>query len=853
MARQGVDCNQHDRLRDHALAGDRSPLEHVTRVILSVLLVCWGYYASGVIGIALRFEPGGISGIWLPHGVLVAALLLTPVRRWWLYGVALLPTHLHLVSTFQGPVPLAVMLVQFVGNMAQAVLGAALVRGVLGQPPRINDLWRMSVFIAGAAFLPGCVVSAGVAWLFTITDWVSDFWIAWERRVFAQMCGAVIVAPLIIELATGGIAAIRRAPPRRIAAFVVLTAGLIAVMLPFFWLEDTRPHHVWLLFAPLPLLLWSAVRFAPGGLGLHLLAVAFVALLMTKFGRGPFATGSSAEAVVALQGFLLAISIPLMLLAALVKQHAQAAAALQESQEQYRSVVEDQTELICRLLPDGTYTFVNGAYCRYFGRTPEELLGRTFWQFLPEADRVATRKFLDSLSPDRPVATHEHQVLGPNGDIRWHQWTNRGTYDADGRLIGYQAVGRDVTDRKHAEEEHGLLEAHRRVEEALREADHRKDEFLAMLGHELRNPLAPIGMAAEILRTRAASDETIVWVHDVIARQVGHLTRLVDDLLDVSRITRGKINLNWAPLDLRRVITQAVETSRPLLVDRKHKLAIDLPDDALPVRGDDVRLAQVVSNLLNNAAKYTEAGGRIAVSAQRDGARAIVRVVDDGIGIPANMLEHVFEMFTQVQTPGDRSQGGLGIGLTLVRRLIEMHDGMIEAHSEGPGRGSEFIIWLPLALDQCDEHNALAREPDARAESPAPAERALQRAAEHKRILIVDDNVDAAESLSRMLRLEEHEVLVAHDGPSALTAAERMKPDIVLLDIGLPKMDGLEVARRLRHRANGAPPPLLVATTGFGQAEDRRRIAAAGFDHHLVKPLDPHVLQSLVRTGKPHE
>jgi len=821
-------------------------------VTLSVLLVCAGYYISGIIGIALRFEPGGISGVWLPHGVLVAAFLLTPVRQWWLYAAALLPTHLHLVSTFQGPVPLVIMLIQFTGNMAQAALGAALVRGVVGQPPRLNDLRRMSVFIIGGAFLAGCLVSAVVAWLFTLTDWVDDFWMAWERRVFAQMCGAVIIAPLIIDLATGGIASIRRASPRRIAEFLVLTVGLIAVMLAFFWLEDTRPHHVWLLFAPLPLLLWSAVRFSPSGLGLHLLAVASVAMMMTKAGRGPFAAASVAEAVVALQGFLLAISIPLMLLAALVQQNAQASVALRDSQEQYRSVVEDQTELICRLLPNGTYTFVNGAYCRYFGRTPEELLGNTFWQFLPEADRAPTRKFLDSITPDRPVATVEHKVLGPKGDIRWQQWTDRGMFDGDGRLVGYQAVGRDVTDRKHAEEEHRLLEAHRRVEEALREADHRKDEFLAMLGHELRNPLAPIGMAAEILRTRAASDETVVWVHDVIARQVGHLTRLVDDLLDVSRITRGKINLNLAPLDLRRVITQAIETSRPLLVDHRHELSIDLPDDPLLVRGDGVRLAQVVANLLNNAAKYTEAGGRITVIAQRDGAQAIIRVVDNGIGIPANMLDRVFEMFTQVASPGDRSQGGLGIGLTLVKRLIEMHDGQIEARSGGPGRGSEFIIRLPLAIDQLDEHAAPAREPAAQGESLMPPEHALDHALEHRRILIVDDNVDAAESLSRLLRLQEHEVLVAHDGPSALTAAERMKPDIVLLDIGLPKMDGLEVARRLRHRSNGAPP-LLVATTGFGQAEDRRRIAAAGFDHHLVKPLDPHVLQTLVRTARPHE
>ena len=903
--------------------------------------------------------------------------------------------------------------------------------------------------------------------------------------------------------------------------------------------------------------------------------------------------------------------------------------ALQESETWYRSVVEDQTELICRFLPDGTYTFVNGAYCRYFQRTPEELLGRTFWQFIPQESHEAVRTHLNTVTPENPVVSMEHEVVAPNGEVRWQLWTDRGFFDEQGRITKFQSVGHDITkrrraeqvlrqneerlalainaaqlgmwdwdlkadtttwsdhmrriygregvskdasldsfiemihpddrervrrtivesidrpmvydieyrvvrpdgterwvlatgqtffdangrparrvglnrditerkqaegvvretenqvrlfvehtpgavamfdrnmkylmysrrwlvdyklgdqnlvgrshyevfpeiperwkeihrrcmngavesceedefirrdgsidwirwqvhpwhnaqgdiggvimftevitERKRAEDEHRQFESQRQIErvlraseerfrsladnapvliwisglrnealyfnkpwldftgraleqelgfgwaesihpedrhrcietcdaafarrepiamqfrlrrrdgeyrwvldngiphfgadgvfkgyigscvditerqqaeDALEQASRRKDEFLAMLGHELRNPLAPIGMAIEIMRMQASADDSIIWARDVITRQVAQLTRLVDDLLDVSRITRGNIRLNISLLDLGNVISQAIETARPLIVARNHELSIDVANRPLPILGDGVRLAQMISNLLNNAAKYTGDGGRISltVQVQEVGAEVVLKVADNGMGIPVDMLERVFDMFTQVNAPSNHSQGGLGIGLALVKRLVEMHGGAIEARSEGVGHGSEFVVRLPLAVDTPIEQPAQPTL-DGHASVIEPAEQDSLPATEHKRILIVDDNVDAAESLSRMLRLYEHEVVVAHDGLEALAAARQMKPDIVLLDIGLPKMDGLEVAKRIRQRSDGSCP-LLVATTGFGQAEDRRRTAAAGFDHHLTKPVDPQVLQSLVRTGK---
>jgi len=800
--------------------------------------VCGGYYAGGAIGMGMRLVPGGPTEIWLPQGILLAALLTAPVRRWWLYAVALLPTHVHLTVALSPHVPAVMMLVQFVGQFVQSAVAAALLRPILGNPPRLDSLRRMGAFIFGATFLVPLVVQAVVVGIYVAGGFVHDFWAPWQQRVLARMAGAVIVAAPMLSVAADGLAGIR-GRPRRVAELVLLTACLTVALPVLFAWPPGHPPHQWLVIVPLPFLLWSAVRFGPGALGLHLLIVVLMALLCTRAGRGPFAIGSVAEIIVALQGFFLFISIPLMLLAALVWQHAQAAASLRRSQEQYRSVVEDQVDLICRFLADGTYTFVNAACCRYVQRSAEELIGQKLWQFLRADQRPIAEAFLAAITPHSPVASIEQQMPGAGGEARWMEWTARGFFDDRGRVVEFQAVGHDITDRKRAEEEHRRLVAQARVAEALRQVDRRKDEFLAMLSHELRNPLAPIAMALEIMRLREPSDDSIVWARDVIARQTAQLTRLVDDLLDVSRITLGKITLNRSALDLRPIVAQAVEAVQPVFIARHHQLAIDMSAERLPVWGDGARLTQIISNLLNNAARFTADGGHIVLAARREGARVVLSVKDDGIGIAPDMRERVFEMFTQVEWPDQRKHEGLGIGLALVKRLVAMHDGDIEARSAGAGCGSELIVRLPIADDDramaADEVGASARDAES---GPRP-----------ERILVVDDNVDAAESLSRLLRLQAHEVRVAHDGLAALAVADDMNPDVVLLDIGLPKLDGLEVAKSLRARCDG-PRPLLVAMTGFGQAEDRARTAAAGFDHHLTKPVDPKLLQTLLQTAR---
>jgi signal transduction histidine kinase len=381
------------------------------------------------------------------------------------------------------------------------------------------------------------------------------------------------------------------------------------------------------------------------------------------------------------------------------------------------------------------------------------------------------------------------------------------------------------------------MAARARLEEALRETDRRKDEFLAILAHELRNPLAPITNALQLMRFRRFDDQELIWCRDVIGRQIEYLTRLVEDLLDVSRITQGKIKLQREPVELSSVVTRAIETMRPLIEARRHVLTVELPNQSVRIDGDATRLAQVVGNLLNNAIKYTEDMGRISVVAgleqDPDGtAQAFVRVRDSGVGIPDGMLPRVFDLFTQVERTLDRAQGGLGIGLALVQRLVEMHGGTVEAFSEGEGKGSEFAVRLPV----------LAASPREPTEQERPETR---RGTQFRRVLVADDNVDSAMTLATLLRINGNEVETAHDGEEAWQVAERIRPDLVLLDLGMPKLDGCCVAKRIRQEPWGRSL-LMIALTGWGQEEMRLRTEEAGFDAHLVKPVDFAVLTRIL-------
>jgi CheY-like chemotaxis protein/two-component sensor histidine kinase len=372
----------------------------------------------------------------------------------------------------------------------------------------------------------------------------------------------------------------------------------------------------------------------------------------------------------------------------------------------------------------------------------------------------------------------------------------------------------------------------RNAQEALRQADRRKDEFLATLAHELRNPLAPIRSAIQFLQLQLPADGRIAQAGAIIDRQTQGMVRLVDDLLDLSRITRGRITLQRSRLELKEVLTSAIDTSRTLIEENAHELVVSTPAEEISVDGDPTRLAQIFSNLLNNAAKYTQNSGRIEVTVTRRAHEAVISVRDNGIGIPVDMLGAVFEMFTQVPSSVDRSNGGLGIGLTLAKQLTEMHGGRIEARSGGIGRGSEFVVTLPI-VDSAQ--GSLFTEPT------------LTTSGAQRRVLVADDNIDAAKMLSFLLDLSGFDVRTAADGPDALKVFEEFRPEIVVLDIGMPGMSGYEVATAIRSLPGGKDV-LLVAVSGWGQESDRLAAFAAGFDHHLTKPVDFNSLQATFNT-----
>ena len=507
-----------------------------------------------------------------------------------------------------------------------------------------------------------------------------------------------------------------------------------------------------------------------------------------------------------------------------VTERRKAEAARRAADEQFRLLVESVLDYaIFRIDPTGKATTWNEGVRRVLGFRESEFVGM-------DARRVFTPEDVAAGVPEKEL--HAAADTGSAGNDRWMvrksgarffaSGTTSAVRDDGGRLLGFTKVMRDITDRKQSEE-------------ALREADRRKDEFLAMLGHELRNPLAPIRNALFLMKLRGTKDPgDVERLRGMMDRQITHIARLVDDLLDVSRITRGKFELRTEPVDLREIVINAVEGVRPFLDERTHLLEVIMPPEPVRLDADPVRLEQVFANLLHNAAKYTEPGGRIMLTGtvDRDSRDVAVKVRDSGIGIRPELVERIFDMFTQGDRITGRLKEGLGLGLTLVKTLVEMHGGSVAVASEGPGQGSEFTVRLPLPAD---------------AEAKPTAELAPVDRVRILRILVVDDNQDAADSLRMILEMQDgHEVRVAYDGRSGLAVAKEFHPDLAFLDIGLPKgMDGYEVARRLRALP-GLERTQLVALTGYGRVEDRKRSAESGFTAHLVKPVDPEKLREMV-------
>jgi PAS domain S-box-containing protein len=501
----------------------------------------------------------------------------------------------------------------------------------------------------------------------------------------------------------------------------------------------------------------------------------------------------------------------------------------EEEREKFVTLVENSTDFIGMCDLDGVPFFVNRAGLKMVGLDDIEQARRTpvtSFFFPEDHDRIVHEFFPSVLQTGHGEIEVRFRHF-KTGAARWMAYKVLTLPGADGRPVAFATVSQDVTERKRLEDNL------RRVAKELSDADRRKNEFLAMLAHELRNPLAPISNAVRALSLGPRDETAVDSASEMLERQVGQVIRLVDDLLDVSRISRGKIALRIERIELSRIIDQAVEASRALYRSMNQELDVTLPAEPVYLEADPARLAQVVGNLLNNACKFTDVGGRISLTVEREGAQVAIRVRDNGVGIAAEHLAGIFEMFTQVESSLERSRSGLGIGLTLVKTLVEMHGGTVEAHSDGPGRGSEFVVRLPIVLE--------ATKPL----SPAALQHLETSPVVRRRVLIVDDNKDAAEWLATLLSLSGHETHVALDGDQAVKAAERLLPDAVLLDIGLPRVDGYEVCRRIRQQPWGRGL-MIVALTGWGQEEDRQKSREAGFNTHLVKPVDDEVILNLL-------
>jgi len=494
--------------------------------------------------------------------------------------------------------------------------------------------------------------------------------------------------------------------------------------------------------------------------------------------------------------------------------------AVQRSQRVLQDFFENAALGMHWIDADGVILNANQTELDMLGYRRDEYIGRRYADF--HLDRELAEECMRRLVAGDTLRNWEARLRCRDGSVKYVAISSNVLWE-DGRFIHSRGFTRDITEQKKAES-------------ALRDSHRRKDEFLATLAHELRNPLAPIRNSLQVLRMVNDATPAVERVYDMMERQVHHLIHLVDDLLEVSRVTRGKIELRKNRVELADVVRGAVETSLPGIEAAAHDLTVSLPDEPLVVMADPVRLSQVFSNLLNNAAKYSNDHGRIWLTVRREDGEVVVTVRDLGIGMPAEMLPQVFEMFAQVDSSVSHAQGGLGIGLTLVRSLVQLHGGSVEAYSDGPGKGSRFTVRLPLLVDQAAETAA----------SPRP--NGQRPAVPPRRVVVADDNRDAADSLGMLLRFLGADVHITYDGPSALAAVRSCRPAIALLDIGMPGMDGYDVARQLR-----SDPALadirLIALTGWGQENDRSRSRAAGYDHHLVKPVSVEALEALLMSA----
>jgi PAS domain S-box-containing protein len=773
------------------------------------------YVGAAKFGLALAIDAPQVTAVWPPTGLALAAVFL---RRGPAAAGVLLGAFAANASLGE---PLWVAAGIAIGNTLEAIVGAALLRrgGFDGRLSRSRDV---VVLFGALALAPVVAATIGVAFLGAgsvqpVGSLGGLFGLWW----LGDALGGLVFAPVLFVWASGEFAKRRFA----VVEAALLGAAVVAGNALAFAQPPPAPLAEYIVF---PFLIWGAFRFGPvGGATVAALTDA-IAVWATHLGSGPFAGAGPESGLVLLQVFMAVATATGLLLGAVVAEY-------RRSQEKAR-LSERRLVLALEAAGMGVWDWnIATGEVRWSGEL-EPLHGlprggfagtyEAFRTLIHPDDRERVETAIKRSVETRTPYEAEFRILGADGQERWTDARGQVVEDAFGRPARMVGVGIDVTRQKRLEAEL------RRQADRLSETDRRKDEFLAMLSHELRNPLAPILHAAELL---GRDDPALVGdAREIIRRQSIHLTRLVDDLLDVSRITRGTVRLDRRSVPLREVVDSAVDTWRHLLAKRNQDLTVELPEEMIRLDGDSTRLAQIVSNVLHNAIKFTPEGRSIAIVAKREEDGVAIRVRDDGMGMGPEEIERVFDLFAQGPPTLDRPQGGLGLGLTLSRRLAELHGGTLEASSGGPGLGSEFVVRIP--------EGTVPQEP-AKPPTPEPSGSPLRRA---RRVLVVDDNEDAREALRFLLEDEGHHVVTAGDGPGALEEMERFRPEVVLLDIGLPGLDGYEVARAIRKQ-DGGRDALLVAVSGYGLPEDRARSRTAGFDDHLLKPVAPQILLDLVR------
>jgi PAS domain S-box-containing protein len=780
------------------------------------------YVAAAKLGLSMALPGAPVTAVWPPSGIAVVVLFLAE-RRWAVLGVAL---GAFVANVTEAEPPLVAAAIA-VGNTLEAIVAARLLvrAGVQPALERLRDALGL-VFVAAAS--PTVAASIGVAALCAagVQPWSAAAGLAWVWWI-GDAIGILLVVPFALTWRPTAWTAIRRR-----GEAIVFVATTTAVGLGVFGGRvpvSGYPLH----YTVFPLVIWAALRFGPRGTAAVTTLVSALAIGSTVRGVGPFAMARLPDSLLTLQLFMAVVAVTGLVLAAAIaerdasrRQATRDLARLALSEGRLRLALDAGRMGVWDWnIPSGEVSW-SGHLESIFGLPPGGFGGTldAFRALVHPDDRVLVQDAIDGALDGADDYEVEFRSRRPDGSIAWMSAKGSVVRDGRGRPVRMLGVGMDVTERRR------LAETLRERADELAESDRRKDEFLAMLAHELRNPLAPLSTALELLRGGQGPTARVL---EIAGRQVRQLVRLVDDLLDVSRITQGKVTLRKEVTTLDDVVGRAVETVRQSAEQQGLALHVDLPRERVRLEADPARLAQVFANLLGNAVKYTLPGGSVCLTAVREPGGVTVRVADTGAGIAPELLPYVFDVFVQGDRSLDRTRGGLGIGLTIVRQLVELHDGRIEARSDGPNAGSEFVVHLPT----------LARSDGAAA--PATAHASAARDAAPARVLVVEDNPDSGDSLGMLLDMRGHETRVVTSGRAALELVERWAPDVVVSDIGLPGMDGYELVRALRGRPALAGVT-FIALSGYGRDEDRRRAFEAGFDHHLVKPPDVEVLASLL-------